>query len=86
MLQMASRPPVKRSKKPKGRSSPRSLVLCAWLIALMALGGLLYWGRSTKVEQRPAQSASQERKPTAAKIAEPPKAVTSKEATQPRLP
>lgn len=86
MLQMASRPPVKRSKKPQGRSFPRSLVLCAWLIALMALGGLLYWGRSTKVEQRPAQSASQERKPTAAKIAEPPKAVTSKEATQPRLP
>lgn len=64
---MASGASPKRRKKPKRVSFPRGVVLWAWLIAIIALGGLVYWGISAKPERPHPPTTAQKRQPGTAK-------------------
>lgn len=64
---MVSGPSPKKRRKSKRASFPRGIVLGAWLIALMTLAGLIYWGASAKPERPQAQTTAQKRQPGAAK-------------------
>lgn len=84
MVQKASRASPKKRRKGTRAFLPRGVVFVAWLVALVSLTGLIYWGRSTKPEPPRTKSTVQEREPSARKSFDHREAAGSKEAAKPR--
>jgi uncharacterized protein len=82
MVQKASRASPKKRRKGTRAFLPRWVVFVAWLVALVALAGLIYWGKSTKPESPRTKSTVREH--SAGKAFDHREATGSKEAAKPR--